>query len=84
MSVSDVLRFLRCRRQRYIYVATPVTELQLTAPSSRLSRNFNPKFIFMLDVLGHARKECRPLFRQFQAGVASYCVFKVNAVLVLT
>lgn len=52
-TVSDVLRFLRCERQRNIYVPTPVTELQLTAPSSRLSRNFQPKFIFMVDRQGH-------------------------------
>lgn len=42
MAVSDILGFLRCERQRYFYIPTPVTELQLTAPSLRLSCDFHP------------------------------------------
>jgi len=42
MTVSDVLGFLRCERQRYIYISTPVTELWLTVPSLGLSLNFHP------------------------------------------
>lgn len=66
MIVSDVLEFLRCARQRYIYSPTPVTELQLTAPSSRLSRSFHPNSYSCCTDRGTCEKkyvkECRAKF----------------------
>lgn len=48
MAMSDVLRFLRCMKQRYIYILTPATELQLTARVLGAAL----KFILMLDKQG--------------------------------